>query len=118
MVQIVDLSYLENVSVKTSDLLLGSAGAAAIAEAAANGTSSTALTFTDSFAKKLQNGGSVAIAGGVGIAIGSNSTASVTVIGDGNIVIQVNGSKFITSKNIAIAAGIVVAIDLPANTKS
>jgi hypothetical protein len=116
VVHIDDLSYLENIS--ESDLVLGSAGATATAEAVAFGQSSTALTFTDSFAKKLQNGGSVAIAGGVGIAIGDNSTASVNVTGNGNLVIQINGSKFITSKNAAIAAGIVVAIDFASNTKS
>ena len=111
--QIVDLSYLEKAH--ESDLILGFAGVMVTASALATGTSpNQAFVFTDTFARALKNGGVIAIGRGVAIATGSNAQASVTVAGEGDLVIAINGSRYLVSKNTAIAAGIVVAIDLPA----
>jgi hypothetical protein len=109
--QIVDLSYLDNIS--ENDLTLGSAGAIVAANASATGSSPKTYVFTDTFAKKLRNGGAIAIGTGVAIANGNNSTASVAVAGEGDLVISIDNSKYFVSKNTAIAFGIVVAIDLP-----
>ncbi|BAZ15625.1 hypothetical protein NIES4071_74970 [Calothrix sp. NIES-4071] len=109
--QIVDLSYLGNTS--ENDLILGSVRATVAANASATGSSTTTYALTDTFAKQLRNGGAVAIGTGVAIASGNNPTASVAVAGEGDLVIDIDGSKYLVSKNTAIALGIVIAIDYP-----
>ncbi|OKH52421.1 hypothetical protein NIES2101_14420 [Calothrix sp. HK-06] len=109
--QIVDLSYLDNIS--ETDLILGSVGAIVVASASATGSSPKTYALTDTFAKKLQNGGAIAIGRGLAVANGDNPTANVAVAGEGDLVIDIDGSKFLVSKNTAIALGIVIAIDFP-----
>ncbi|MBF2065175.1 MAG: hypothetical protein IGS39_12240 [Calothrix sp. C42_A2020_038] len=106
--QILDLSYCENISER--ELVLGSAGVSV--EGQAVGTIE-AYVFTDTFARRLRSGGAIAIGRGVAFASGGNPTASIEVAGEGDLVIEVNGSRFLMSKKAAIAYGIVVAIDLP-----
>jgi hypothetical protein len=109
--QILDLSYLDKTSV--SDLILGSVRATVAANALATGSSPRTYASTDTFAKPLRNGGAITLGIGVAIANGGNPTASVAVAGEGDLVIDIDGSGYLVSKNTAIALGIVIAIDLP-----
>lgn len=107
--QITDLSYCEEIS--ENDLALGSAGVLVAASAGASGTSAEAAISTDSWVREFTNGGSIAIGLGTAKATGTNPTASVTVAGEGDIVLGKTGSK--SSNKVAVARGIVIAIDLP-----
>ncbi|RUT10013.1 hypothetical protein DSM106972_005080 [Dulcicalothrix desertica PCC 7102] len=109
--QIVDLSYLGNIP--ETDLILGSVRATVAANASATGSSPKTYASTNTFAKPLRNGGAIAIGTGLGIANGNNPTANVAVAGEGDFVIDIDGSGYLVSKNTAIALGIVIAIDLP-----
>lgn len=110
--QIVDLSYLSNIS--ESDLILGSVGATVTANASATGSlTATTYVLTDTFAKKLRSGAAVAVGTGVAVAKGDNVAVGVTVAGEGDLVIDIDGSKYTVSKNVAVALGIVIAIDFP-----
>jgi hypothetical protein len=106
--QIVDLPYIENIQ---DELILGSAGAIAVAESSAEGISPKTSTFTQTIAASLPKNGSFAVGFGFALAVGINPTAGVTVAGSGDIVTVANYSQ--DSKNVSVAAAIVVAIDLP-----
>jgi hypothetical protein len=105
-----DLPYLENVPENGS--IVGSAAALVNASASALGSSALALTRTNTNAIQLKNGGSIAFGFGTALARGVNPMASVTVAGSGNIVIT--STINILKRNVDVASGFVVAIDLPA----
>ncbi len=107
--QIADLLYIENI--QENELILGSAGAFAVAESSAEGISSETWAFTETIAASLPKNGSLAIGVGFASAVGTNPTAGVGVAGSGDIVAVANYSK--DSKYVSVAAGAVVAIDLP-----
>lgn len=109
--QILDLPYLVNIS--ETDLILGSVGATVAANASATGSITRTYALADTFAKPLRNGGAIALGIGYAKASGDNPTANVTVTGEGDLVIYVDGSKYFVSKKTAIAYGIVIAIDFP-----
>ncbi len=109
--QIPDLSYLQ--CVPEDELILGSAGVSVISEASASGLDSYIFASAKSTAISVSNDVSTASGIGLSSAFGDNTTAKVTVEGDGDIVIKKTQSKF--SKNTALASGFVIAIDFPYN---
>ncbi len=109
--QITDLSYLQCVS--EDELILGSAGVRVISEASASGLNSYIFASAKSTVTDVSNDVSTASGIGFSSAVGDNTTAKVTVEGDGDIVIRKTKSKF--PKNTALASDFVVAIDLPYN---
>lgn len=112
--QIVDLSYINDIDdISEGDLILGSVGAIVTADASAKGLSPKTYISTDTFAKQLENGGAIAIGTGIAIANGNNPIASVTPVGEGDIVISIDGFQYFVSEDVSIAFGIVFAIDLP-----
>lgn len=109
MMEIRDLSYVENVS--ENQLVLGSAGTIVIANASASGSSPIVLANTNTRAIDLINGGSVAVGVGVALASGAHPTAQVIVAGSGDKVIAFDPT--INTPNLDIAVGVVIAIDFP-----
>jgi hypothetical protein len=109
--QILDLSYLCNTS--ETDLIVGSVGATVDSNAFATGSRAKTYALADTFSTKLQNGGAIALGIGKAVATGSNLKASVKVAGEGDLVLEIEGSKYLVCKNTAIALGIVIAIDFP-----
>jgi hypothetical protein len=106
---ITDLPYLETISANNS--IAGAAGTMVLATASAFGSSPYANSRTNARTIALPRGGSLAIGRGFAIAIGDTPTADVTLAGSGDIVVSSTRDR--TFKNVDIARGIVVAIDLP-----
>ena len=109
--KIVDLSYLENI--QASRLIVGGASVGVEAYASATGDSTLAVTETEAQAKELPSGGSIARGTGTATAIGDDTTASVSVYGEGDIVIGKTQTKEFENKDMTVAKGFVIAVDTP-----
>jgi hypothetical protein len=109
--QIVDLSYLEGISVSSS--LTGGALAAVTADASATGNPTLTLTDTTTKARELGNGGSIAFGRGKAVAVGEAPVANVNVYGEGDRVIGKTKTRYFKRFDTMIATGFVIAIDRP-----
>jgi hypothetical protein len=110
--EIKNLPYFEDAS--EHHLLCGAAFTAVIANALALGSSTTAITKTDSQAKSLPSGVSISISRGRSFTKGTLASANVTTFGEGDIVVDsTRSTPNIGDKPVDVAHGVVVAIDLP-----
>lgn len=109
MIQIADLSYLENVP--ENQLILGAVGADVTSSAKAEGDKTFTSAEARTKSRTLPNGFGIAIGYGTAEAIGENPTANVTVKGEGDIVNQ--KTKSFSQGDRAFAWGFVVAIEFP-----
>ncbi|MEH2414187.1 hypothetical protein [Nostoc sp.] len=104
-----DLSYLESVS--EDEFILGSFGVSVISEALSlssnNSPFASANSTSTSFSSDVYRR---SYGTGLAVASGDYSTASITLGGDGDIVIGKTRYNF--SENTAVASGSVIAIDL------
>lgn len=109
--QISDLSYLE--TIPEIDTVSGGVGVGVDAYAFATGDSTYTLTNTDARARLLPSGVGIARGRGFAVAIGDHSAAGVTVYGDGDRVIGRTKVHYFPNRDMTIARGFVIAIDLP-----
>lgn len=110
--EIENLPYFEDAS--EQHLICGAALTAVMADALALGSTTTAITKTDSRAKSLPSGVSISISRGKSFAKGTFALAEVTTFGEGDIVVGSTRSTPNTgAKPVSVAHGVVVAIDLP-----
>ncbi|MBF2047343.1 MAG: hypothetical protein IGS54_08265 [Elainella sp. C42_A2020_010] len=109
--QINDLNYLESIAVPNS--VCGGALVAVNAYASASGVLTLTGANTNTRAIQLGNGGSIGFGRGRAIAVGDDPMAEVTVYGEGDKVIKRTRTHYIPGRDIAVARGFVLAIDLP-----
>lgn len=109
--QIVDLSYLEDVSETIS--VCGGVLVEVDAIASASGDSSFTYTYTVTKAKELKNGGAIARGRGIAIAQGDDPFAQVFVYGEGDEVYGKVRTRYRKHRNLTISKGKIVAIDHP-----
>ncbi|WAL60506.1 hypothetical protein [Thermocoleostomius sinensis] len=109
--QIADLSYLETIS--DSLPIAGEVGVVVDAYASATGIPSHTLTDTNATVRLLPSGVGIARGRGFAVAVGEDSTAGVTVYGEGDRVIGRTKSHYFPNRDMTISRGFVIAIDLP-----
>jgi hypothetical protein len=109
--QIVDLSYLEDVSETTS--ICGGVLVEVEAIATTTGDSGYTYTSTTTRARELKNGGAIARGRGIAIAQGDDPYAQVFVYGEGDEVYGKVRTKYRKHRNLTISKGRIVAIDYP-----
>jgi hypothetical protein len=101
--------------VEISDLVASSLAGGALAGVTANayafGNSTLAGTNTNTSARQLAGGGSIAFGRGTATAIGNNPSSNVSVFGAGDVVVGYT-STYSTQKK-SVSTGFVLAVDFP-----
>lgn len=105
---ITDLSYLENISDANS---ISGSGVLVGVSAYAGGVYTA--TSTNTVARTLGNGGSIAKGRGTAIAIDDDPIAGVVTYGEGDKVIEKTKVHYFKNKDLVVARGFVIAIDRP-----
>ncbi|MCW5315416.1 hypothetical protein GTQ43_16860 [Nostoc sp. KVJ3] len=106
--QIPDLSYLHSVS--EDELILGSAGVSVTSKALSLGSTIYNSVSSTSSSKTLLNGASIVTGTGLAKAVGTHTTAKVTVALNGSLTIGKAPSN--SSNNGIITSGFLIKISL------
>lgn len=109
--RIENLPHLTDISENIS--ISGAAGTAVTSDALAFGDSTLTRATATTTARPLPNGGSLSIGRGFAFAAGDITEANVTTAGEGDIVVGATHSTPDGSQPVAVAGGVVVAIDVP-----
>lgn len=108
--QITDFSYLDDLL--ENDLILGSAAAVVTTNASSLGNGSYTVTNVNVKKQSLPNHISIIRGSGSAVAFGEHPSAEVIVGGSADILILTSQSQYSSSRNIAVATGSVIAIDV------
>ncbi|NJN87757.1 MAG: hypothetical protein HC881_17460 [Leptolyngbyaceae cyanobacterium SL_7_1] len=109
--QIVDLSYLEDISQTTA--ICGGVLVEVDAIASTTGDSGFTYTSTITKARELKSGGAIAKGRGIAIAQGDNPMALVSVYGEGDEVFGKTKTKYFKKRDLTVSRGRIIAIDYP-----